>query len=236
MNGYTDSDRSDMHLTRIFDRLESFYGPQQANWPTEPYQFLVWWHCGYPASDAACTKGWASLNREIGIDPSTLLAAPPSKLAAALRAGGLFPETRVMRLKEIAERVLKEFGGDLCSGLAGPMSRARASLKRFPGISDPGADRILLFAGLAPIAAVPSNCPHVLVRIRKGRERTNYGANYRETQTSIENEVPPARDARERAYLLLKQHGQTLCKRRKPDCARCPIKPSCAFAAMQNPS
>jgi endonuclease-3 len=222
-----------MQLGQIFDRIESFYGPQQPNWPVEPYQFLVWWHCGYPASDAACATGWDSLNREIGIQPGALLAAPPSKLAAALRPGGLFPETRVMRLKEIAERVLNEFGGDLRSGLAGPISLARASLKRFPGISDPGADRILLFAGLAPIAAVPSNCPQVLVRIRKGREQTNYGANYRATQTLIESEIPAARDARERAYLLLKQHGQILCKRSKPACGRCPVKLSCAFAATQ---
>jgi endonuclease-3 len=225
-----------MDLATIFDRLESYYGPQKPNWPIEPYQFLVWWHCGYPASDAACTKGWASLNREIGIDPDALLAAPPSKLAAALRSGGLFPETRVMRLKEIAQRVLNEFGGDLRSGLAGPMSRVRASLKRFPGISDPGADRILLFAGLAPVAAVPSNCPQVMVRIRKGRERSNYGANYGESQMLIESEIPATRDARERAYLLLKQHGQSLCKRSKPDCGRCPVRLACAFAAMQAPS
>jgi hypothetical protein len=36
-------------------------------------------------------------------------------MAAALRPGGLYPETRVMRLKDIAERVQNEFGGDLRS-------------------------------------------------------------------------------------------------------------------------
>ena len=217
-----------MNLADILDDLESFYGPQLPSWPVEPYQFLVWWHCGYPASDVSCAKGWASLNREIGIEPRALLAAVPSKMAAALRPGGLYAETRMMRLKEIAERVQNEFGGDLRSSLAGPLSRARAILKRFPGISDPGADRILLFAGLAPVAAVPSNCPHVLVRICKGPERTNYGANYDDAQMIIERDGPAKRDARERAYLLLKQHGQTLCKRSKPACAGCPVASSCA--------
>jgi len=222
-----------MRLSQILDRLESFYGAQQPNWPVDPYQFLVWWHSGYPASDAACAKGWDSLQRGIGTEPRALLAASPSKLAAALRPGGLFPETRVMRLKEIAALVQDELGGDLRSGLAGPASRARAILKRFPGISDPGADRIVLFAGLAPVAAVPSNCPHVLVRIRKGLERSNYGANYGEAQALIEEEIPPERQARERAYLLLKRHGQTLCKRSKPACAGCPVELSCAAVLLQ---
>jgi len=38
-------------------------------------------------------------------------------------------------------------------------------LKTFPGIGNPGADRILLFARIEPLAAVPSACPHVLVRV-----------------------------------------------------------------------
>ena len=38
----------------LLDRLEAFHGAQEPCWPTEPYLFLVWWHCGYPASDAAC--------------------------------------------------------------------------------------------------------------------------------------------------------------------------------------
>ena len=46
-------------------KLESFYGQQEPCWPTDPYLFLVWWQCGYPASDTACAKGWESLNLEI---------------------------------------------------------------------------------------------------------------------------------------------------------------------------
>jgi hypothetical protein len=45
--------------------LEAFHGQQEVAWPTDPYLFLVCWHCGYPASDAACAKGWESLNRKI---------------------------------------------------------------------------------------------------------------------------------------------------------------------------
>jgi endonuclease III len=214
------------------DQLETFYGPQQSTWPTDPYLFLVWWHCGYPASDAACAKGWESLTREIGVEPERLLAANPAKLALALKPGGMVPELRAMRLKEIAERIEREFGGDLLEGLKGlPIDRVRAALKKFPNIADPGADRMLLFAKISPAAAVPSNCPHVLVRIRMGRERENYGVNYKEAQRMIAEEVPPKFNARIRAYLLLKRHGQKLCKLTNPKCDECPIASSCAYFA-----
>jgi endonuclease-3 len=219
-------------FSQLLDALEAHYGRQTPGWPTDPWLFLVWWHCGYPASDAACGKGWESLESRIGLDPERLLAADPSKLAFALKPGGMVPELRAMRLKEIAERVQKEFGGDLLGALKGlPVTQARAALRKFPNIADPGADRILLFGGLSPVAAVPSNCPHVLVRIQRGRERENYGRTYKEAQESIAAETLPTFDARTRAFLLLKCHGQQICKGTNPKCGVCPIAADCAFVS-----
>ena len=102
-------------LSELLDTLELSYGPQEPNWPTDPYLFLVWWHCGYPASDAACAKGWKSLTASIGVTPEALLAASPDALTTALKPGGMVPELRATRLKEIALRVTREFDGDLRS-------------------------------------------------------------------------------------------------------------------------
>ncbi len=209
-----------MTVPKILDTLEGHYGPQQPHWPVDPYLFIVWWHCGYPASDAKCARGWEALQK-IGTSPEHLLAAPPKQLAEALKAGGMVPELRAMRLKEIAERALRDF------------TLTRDSLKKFPNIADPGADRILLFAGVSPIAAVPSNCPHVPVRIVRGKERLNYGVIYKQAQAAIEAEVPATLDARQRAYLLLKLHGQTLCKASNPKCGECPLKSDCRFAILK---
>jgi endonuclease III len=143
----------------------------------------------------------------------------------------MVPELRAMRLKEIAARVQDHFGGDLRAALTGPLAEVRKTLKKFPNIADPGADRIMLFGDIAPVAAVPSNCPHVLVRILRGSERENYGVTYREAQQAIEGEVPAKFDARVRAYLLLKRHGQEVCKRTNPKCHQCAVSSSCAFFA-----
>jgi len=215
----------------VLDRLEKFYGPQEPSFPTEPYEFLVWWYCGYPASDAACSKGWANLTREIGIEPERLLKAKPAKLSAALQPGGMVPELRAERLKELARCVQDEFGGDLRAGLVGPITQARKTLKRFHSIGDPGADRILLFGGISPVAAVPSNCVHVPDRILHPKENKNYSAAYREAQHTLAAELPEKFDTRILVYLLLKTHGQETCKRTKPKCEICPVRWQCAFFA-----
>jgi endonuclease-3 len=213
----------------ILERLEAFYGKQEPRWPTDPYLFLVWWYCGYPASDAACSRGWESLRKSVGVQPEELLAAPVARMAKALAPGGMMPEQRAMRLKELSGRVVNEFGGDLRRAILGPLAQVRKMLKKFPSIADPGADRIVLFAGVAPVAAVPSNCVHVLVRIRHGQEKGDYGANYRDAQAAIEAEVPANIESRQRAYLLLKTHGQETCKRTNPRCKSCPVNSACAF-------
>ena len=223
--------QSRVSIPDVLDKLEKFYGPQQPTFPADPYEFLVWWHCGYPASDTACEKGWNKLKEQVGTTPQRLLDAKPAQLAAALKPGGMFPELRAERLKEIALRVKNEFDGDLRSALVGPMAKVRKTLKSFPGIADPGADRILLFAGIAPLAAVPSNCVHVPERILEGIEGKNYTAAYRQAQQAIAAGVPENSDARERAYLLLKIHGQQTCKRTQPKCAECPVSSNCAFVA-----
>ncbi len=134
-----------LSIAALLDKLEAFYGVQEPCWPVDPYEFLIWWHCGYPASDTTCTKGWNALSKELGIEPGQILKATQEKLAHALKAGGMVPELRAMRLQQIAERVENEFGGDLRNALVGRIEDVRKKLKKFPNIADPGADRILAF-------------------------------------------------------------------------------------------
>jgi endonuclease-3 len=221
-------------VNQLLDILASAHGEQTARWPTDPYLFLVWLHCGYPASEAKCAKGWESLSSQVGVDAEQIVKASTKRLASALKPGGMVPELRAMRLKEIAERVLKQYQGDLGEGLNElSVGQARAALKQFPNIADPGADRILLFAGISPEAAVPSNCPHVLLRIQVGQERENYRRTYSEAQQLIEAGLPPTFDSRTRSYLLLKRHREQFCKSSNPKCDICPVATNCAFASRR---
>ena len=217
-------------ITQILDKLEVRYGKQAPIAPTDPYEFLVWWHCGYPASEDRCAKGWNSLRDQIGIKPRELLSAKTPQLTLALKVGGMVPQLRALRLREIAERSRNEFDGDLRSALARlDAAQARKILKSFPGVGNPGADRILLFGRLAPAAAVPSNSPHVLVRLASGAESAKYSANYAAAQRMLEA-LAADFNTRIRAYLLLSRHAQELCKRSNPACDICPVAGACAYA------
>ncbi len=230
----------------VLHRLDMRYGEQAAVGPNDPYEMILFVNCGYPATDASCSKGYEALKREVGTKPAKILAAPKAKLAKLLRLGGIVPELRAERLKTIAKIVIEEFGGDLKWSLekllqedkkgAGKGIRlAKKALMEFPVIGDPGADKILLFAGLAPVAAVPWACVGVPQRILFGCEDKNYGAGYRAAQEAMAAELPETFDARNRAYLLLKRHGVEICKRTKPKCDVCPVSSICTYFREKRP-
>jgi len=224
-------------LGRILARLERFYGkpkPPRSILPglsgtANPYEMILYANCGYPATDASCTKGFEALKKEVGLRPDDILGAPDRKLVEILRLGGIVPELRAQRLREIAARVKHEFGGSLSAVLKGPLAEARKALKKFPTIADPGADKILLFTRTAPVPAVPSNCVEVTVRLIHGQPYKNYGVNYREAQEILRAQVPADCDSLLRAHLLLKQHGQEICKRTRPLCEQCPVMLQCRY-------
>src|SRR5260370_23420977 len=121
---------------------------------------IVYLNCGYPASDASCLKGFDALKREAGLSPREILAAPKSKLVKLLRLGGIVPELRADRLKEIARKVKAEFGGDLKAVLKNGMPSgkkqtdksirgAKKVLQQFPVIVEPITEQILFVSKFA---------------------------------------------------------------------------------------
>ena len=216
-------------LARILDRLEKSYGEVRPPWPSGPYEMILWTNSGYPASDAKCDRGFAALQKEIGVHPEQILRAPKAKLARVLRDSTMIPQLGAERLKEISRMVQQDHGGDLSAAISGPLLQARKILKKFPVIGDPGADKILLFAKIAPLSAVPSNCIEVPLRMGFGEEDKNYAKSYRSIQQALSADLPETFAARQRAYLLLKRHGQEICKRSKPLCERCPVTEDCTY-------
>jgi len=226
------------------DTLERLYGPQKAAGPSDPYEMILYLNSGYPATDGTCSKGFDALKREVGLKPGKILAAPPAKLAKCLRLGGIVPELRAKKLKEIARIVNSEFDGDLKAVLKKCMQEekkqrgqgvraAKKVLRNFPVIGEPGADKILLFAKLAPVVAVPSASVAVPVRLWFGQEGKNYAADYRRVRDKLNGELPEMFEARQRAYILLKKHGHEICKKAAPKCQICPLTAQCAYIQIK---
>lgn len=218
------------------------YGPQKAVGPADPYEMILYLNSGYPATDTSCSEGFEALKREAGLKPEEILAASNARLARLLRLGGIVPEQRAARLQEIARKVKSEFGGDLKAELkkrvrekyqtSKGIHSAKKILREFPVIGEPSADKIFLFSKLAPVAAVPSACLGVPMRLWFGKEGKSYAADYRKVREKLDAELPRTLEARQRAYLLLKKHGQEICKRSAPKCEICPLTAQCAYIQL----
>ena len=100
---------------------------------------------------------------------------------------------------------------------------------RFPGIGEPGAEKILLFSRTEQILALESNGLRALARIGYGHELPNYAETYRSTQEAAKEELVADYDWLIRAHLLLRRHGQELCRRSDPACTACPLKNFCKY-------
>lgn len=199
--------------------------------PTEPFELILWENIGYLVDDERRRRLFDDFARTVRLDPKAIAAAEDLVLLPLARHGGMRPETRVVRWREIARIIAERCGGDLAGTLrALPIPKARALLKRFPVIGDPGADKILLLCGLAPRPCLESNGVRALVRLGFMREQSSYTASYRAAIEVLVSQGRPAGDWLTDAHHLLRELGKLTCKRGVPICAACLLEPICPKA------
>jgi endonuclease III len=195
----------------------------------DPYHLLLLEQVAYLATDEERLAAFRILEKEVGLAPEAISAASPATLAKVARRGGAIAVAqRAERIRTVAQRVLSTWDGNLKRAL-GRMSldEARRELAKYPAIGLPGAERILLLTGMHPVLGVDSNALRVLQRLGYGSELRNWAATYRSVQAAASAEVPETVPARRQAFLLLRHHGQTICRRSAPQCAACPLQSDC---------
>jgi endonuclease-3 len=142
---------------------------------------------------------------------------------------GIMPEQFADKLRQCAQIALEEFDGDLRPVLKLPLPRAKKALQRFPGIGEPGAEKILLFSRAYPVLALESNGLRVLLRLGFGEETNSYATTYRLVQRAVEGELDGDDPWLIEAHLLLRCLGQELCRRSEPRCDGCPLAADCGY-------
>jgi len=196
---------------------------------TDPLAILVWENVGYLIDDARRAELFAEFTKKIGLTAHRIANARMPVLADIAKRGGMHPQKRAERLIEIGKLAIHECDGDIVGKLrALPLPKARALLKKFPSVGDPGADRILLFSGIAPQPCLESNGLRALVRLGVCAEGKSYGQTYKGAIEAFSAEGAADAEWLKRAYLLLREHGKSLCKRSAPLCEPCPLDPVCA--------
>ncbi len=220
-------------FSTVIDVLAKQYGEPAKPIPRTPLEWILWENVAYLVDDEKRALAFAKLKKTVGTTAEKIDAADHDALLAVTALGGMHPEARVDRLKDIASVALDLGGGTLKSLLDLALPAARKALKRFPSIGDPGAHKILLACGEGGVLALDSNGLRVLLRLGFGREAKSYSASYRSVIDAVGEQAGTDPIGLLRTHQLLRAHGQTLCKRTSPDCEACPLESKCAFAVVQ---
>jgi endonuclease-3 len=214
----------------LIARLKKHYGKPKPPRAHGPFELVMWENACYLLPDERRLEVFEALRDKVGLGAKAIAAASDKVLLPLAKRGGMRPETRVFRWREIARITIQQYAGDLDSILKLPYAEAKKALKQFPTIGDPGAEKILLLCGVASGLPLESNGLRVLVRVGWGRSQKNYGATYRSVQTALQPELPADASHLIEAHLLLRQHGKEICKDKAPLCHQCPASDECQYA------
>ena len=214
-----------LKFAAVLQALKEHYGPPDPLPTHDPFELILLENVAYLAPPARRRDAFAMLRREVGLSPADILAASPAALQR-VTAHGIMKARFADKLRACARIALEVLGADFHSVIHGPLPKAKKALRRFPGIGEPGADKILLFTGAQNLLAPDSNALRVLARLGLIAEDKSYARMY---ASSRELAARPALKigAMQEAHLLLQTHGQTLCKRNAPLCGACPLATRC---------
>jgi endonuclease-3 len=217
-------------FNQLIALLKLHYGTPTVPPAKGPFELLLWENACYLLPDERRQEVFEALRAQVGLTPAAIDAASDQLLLPLAKRGGMRPETRVFRWRQIAGIVLNQYAGNLDSILSQPYGEAKKALKQFPTVGDPGAEKILLLCGVSSGLPLESNGLRVLVRLGWGRLQRNYGATYRSVQEALKPELPTSQERLKEAHLLLRKHGKTLCKDKAPVCYQCPVSAECTYA------
>ncbi len=214
---------------RLIAALQKNYGEPALPPAKGPFELVLWENACYLLPDSRRAEVFETLRRRVGLTADAIWQADQATLLEIATRGGMRPETRVFRWREIARIVRTQFEGDLNRILGEPYAKAKRALQQFPTLGEPGAEKILMLCGMASGLPLESNGCRVLVRLGYGRQQKSYGATYRSIQEALAAQLPKDAAALTRAHLLLRQHGRATCKTNAPACQECCVAGICAW-------
>ncbi len=214
-------------LPVILEQLKKHYGQIKPLFRPDPWEMILWENVAYLADDDLRRQAFGTLKKQVGLKPEQILAADDEALLTVTRHG-IMPEKFAQKLRDCARIALEEFDGDLRAVLRWPRDRAMKTLRKFPGVGEPGAEKILLFTRTIPVLALDSNGLRVLQRLGLAEEKKSYASSYQSAQRAVA-ELPQDCAVLIDAHLLLRRHGQDLCRRTKPLCEQCPVSDGCEY-------
>jgi endonuclease-3 len=177
-----------------------------------PYTLLVAVVLSAQATDAGVNKATRPLF-QAAATPAAMLALGEERVRAYVKTIGLY-RNKAKNVMALSKILVEQYGGEV--------PRNREALEALPGVGRKTANVVLNVAFGEPTMAVDTHVFRVARRI---------GLSAAETPLGVEEDllrlVP--RDLGVHAHHWLILHGRYLCKARKPECPRCPIRDLCRY-------
>jgi len=198
----------------------------------DPWRLILRENVAYLAHDAKRDAAFALLEQSVGLEPAKIAAASDAKLLAVARHG-ILAETFAAKLRDCARLALEHFPprGDFAPLKTLEPAKAAKLLGKFPGIGAPGAEKLLLFAGIvARTLALESNGLRVITRLGFATEQKSYAATWKAARDAVAPQLEDDAATNAALHLALRSHGQEVCKGSKPKCGECVLKKECPSA------
>ncbi len=200
-------------ISEIFRRFHEIEpAPKGELEHSNPYTLLVAVVLSAQATDAGVNKATRGLFK-LADTPEKMIALGEDRVREAIKTIGLY-RNKAKNVIALSEKLIAEHGGQV--------PRDRDVLETLPGVGRKTANVVMNVAFGAPTMAVDTHVFRVANRV---------GLSNGTTPLAVENDlvklIPAEYGVPAHHWLIL--HGRYLCKARKPECYRCPIRDLCRF-------
>ena len=177
-----------------------------------PYTLLVAVVLSAQATDVSVNKATERLYN-VANTPAAMVALGETRLRDYIKTIGLY-NTKSRNIVALSQLLIDRHGGEVPS--------TRAELEALPGVGRKTASVVLNAAFDEPTIAVDTHVFRVANRTGLARGKTPHAVEDR-----LGTVVP--KTWRKHAHHWLILHGRYVCKARKPECPRCPVRELCAY-------
>lgn len=207
----------------IHRRLLRFFGELEPPRRSDPLEELVLTVLSQNTSDANSFRAYESLRRRFPTWDD-LAAARPSRVAAAIRSGGL-ANVKAPRILGVLREIQDREGSLDLSFLRGmPDAEAREYLMSLPGVGPKTAAVVLAFSLGRPALPVDTHVHRVAKRLGLLPPKASAERAHR----VLEEMTPPG--IRVETHVGLIRLGREICKAGRPRCEDCPLADLCPTA------
>jgi endonuclease-3 len=204
----------------VLDRILSLYPRRWTPNRGDPFKALVRTILSQNTNWRNEDKAYRRLEEAICVTPNTISAASLLDIAEAIHPAGMYNQRSII-IKEVAEKVLTLYDGDLTQVLSKPYPEAREELMKLPGVGKKTADVVLLFNAGKLVLPIDRH----IARISKRLGIVPSNADYDTIRLTLEDGTAP--ETYLDAHIKLIQFGREVCKALNPKCVACPLSDLC---------